>query len=101
MLTRELAIATFDRGRLIPDRLTRKSHALYVDLAQSMIDVYQNGVGKNRRSLHATVRQLFSGSDCPPRRILAFCKLLDDASEARQRNLGNRSFVLPPNAIRL
>ena len=81
MLTRELAIATFDRGRLIPDRLTRKSHALYVDLAQSMLQVYQNGVGKNRRTLHNTVRQLFSGSDCPPRRILAFCKLLDDASE--------------------
>lgn len=81
MLTRELAIATFDRGRLIPDRLTRKSHALYVDLAQSMLHVYQNGVGKNRRSLHNAVRQLFSGSDCPPRRILAFCKLLDDASE--------------------
>ena len=82
MLTRELAIATSDRGRLIPDRLTRKSHAVYVELAQSMLEIYRNGSGRTRQSLHTSVRQLFqSVQDCPPRRILAFCKLLDDASD--------------------
>ena len=89
MLTRELAIATFDRGRLIPDRLTRVSHAPYIGLSQSMLEVYRNGVGKSRRSLHTAVRQLFQGiSDCPPRRILAFCKLLDDASDYADSDRG-------------
>ena len=82
MLTRELAIATYDRGRLIPDRLTRRSHAPYIDLSQSMLEIYRNGIGKSRRSLHTAVRQLFQGiTECPPRRILAFCKLLDDVSQ--------------------
>ncbi|MEQ1824709.1 MAG: DUF790 family protein [Pirellula sp.] len=82
MLTRELAIATYERGHLVPDRLHRLTHASYLLLATAMLDVYRHGVGKTRKALHAEVRDLFPFSDeHPPRRILAFCKLLDEAAE--------------------
>ena len=82
MLTRELAIATFENGELVPDRLTRKSHAAYLGYAEKMLEIYRDGVGQTRRSLHAAVHRVFQEQiDCPGRRILAFCKLLDDASE--------------------
>ncbi len=84
MLTRELAIAEYDfpRGRVLPDRLTRGEHAHYLDYAARMLDVYQDGVGRTRRELHRSIRSVFAPeTDCPVRRIDAFCKLLDDASE--------------------
>jgi predicted nuclease of restriction endonuclease-like RecB superfamily len=82
MLTRELAIVSYDRGKVIPDRLTRMSHAAYLPLAKSMLEVYQQGIGKSRQSLHDSIRRLFPETEeYPPRRILAFCKLLDDVSE--------------------
>ena len=82
MLTRELAIATFENGQLVPDRLTRKNHTAYVGYAEAMLEIYRGGVGHTRRSLHSAVQHVFKEQiDCPGRRIQAFCKLLDDASE--------------------
>ena len=82
MLTRELAIARFENGEVIPDRLSRKSDGDYLDYADRMLEIYREGVGLTRRSLHQAVQRVFNEQvDCPGRRIQAFCKLLDDASE--------------------
>jgi predicted nuclease of restriction endonuclease-like RecB superfamily len=83
MLTKELAIAEYDfeRARILPDRLTRRSHARYARYADQAVAAYQDGAGRTRRELHRTVHELFHREhDCPARRIDAFCKLLDDAS---------------------
>ncbi len=82
MLTRELAIATFENGELVPDRLSRKSDAAYIGFADKMLAIYRNGIGLTRRSLHQAVHRVFNEQvDCPGRRIQAFCKLLDEKSE--------------------
>jgi len=82
MLTKELGIADYDRGRILPDRLTTKRHSQYIGYAERMLDVYRNGIGWTRRDLHRSVQAVFDDEpDCPQRRIDAFCKLLDDTSE--------------------
>src|SRR3989442_12872938 len=89
MLTRELAIARFQNGRIILDRLTRGQHSHYVRYAQQMLLVYRQGTGRTRQELHRSVRNLFANElDCPTRRIDAFCKLLDDASTFEQDRRG-------------
>ncbi len=81
MLTRELAIATYERGRILPDRLTRQTHRPYLDYAGRMLAAYRDGVGRTRRELHRAVWDILAeADDCPARRIDAFCKLLDDTS---------------------
>ncbi|MBN2024443.1 MAG: DUF790 family protein [Pirellulales bacterium] len=81
MLTREMAIAEFDRERIVPDRLTRKTHGRYLGYAERMLRVYRRGVGLTRQALHRAVWNVFADEeDCPARRIEAFCKLLDDAA---------------------
>lgn len=81
MLTRELAIARYDQGKVIPDRLIRGRHDAYIDYATKMIAIYRNGIGKMRRDLHHQVQALFADEDeCPGRRVDAFCKLLDEWS---------------------
>jgi predicted nuclease of restriction endonuclease-like RecB superfamily len=81
MLTKQLAIATYDKGRLLPDRLTRQGHAHYAAYAERMLQAYRNGLGRTRRELHRAVEVIFAAeTDCPIRRIQAFCKLLDDVS---------------------
>ncbi|HEX5445283.1 MAG TPA: DUF790 family protein, partial [Pirellulales bacterium] len=82
MLTRELAIADYDGGRVLPDRLTRRRDAAYLGYAERMLHTYRNGLGRTRRELHHDVQAVFADeSHCPLRRIEAFCKLLDDAAE--------------------
>lgn len=84
MLTRELAIAEYDfaRGLAMPDRLTSKAHGRYLEYAEKMLDIYRRGGGLTRRELHRAVADVFAlEDDCPQKRIDAFCKLLDDASE--------------------
>lgn len=79
MLTRELAIADYEGGRIVPDRLTRKRHPQYLHHAERMLHVYRTGVGRTRRDLHRAVWNVLAAEgDCPARRIDAFCKLLDD-----------------------
>jgi predicted nuclease of restriction endonuclease-like RecB superfamily len=96
MLTRDLAIAEYDfaRGRLIPDRLTRKQHPQYLAYADRMLQVYARGKGRTRRELHQSVHGIFASEvDCPLRRIDAFCKLLDDAA-AFERDRHGRAAAL-------
>src|SRR5438045_6854005 len=83
MLTREQAIADYDflRGVVVPDRLTMKTHARYIEYADRMLEIYRCGAGMTRRELHQRATDVFAGEDdCPQKRIDAFCKLLDDAS---------------------
>jgi predicted nuclease of restriction endonuclease-like RecB superfamily len=82
MLTSELAIVAYERGRAVPDRLTRTSHGHYAAYAEKMLTVYRTGTGRTRVELHRAIEGLFAGEpDCDARRIRAFCKLLDDVSE--------------------
>jgi len=79
MLTKELAIFELDRDRLVPERLTRHRHRHYLGYARAMLSIYAKGLGCTRQELHARVKALFRGEpDCPPQRIAAFCKLLDE-----------------------
>lgn len=87
MLTKELTIAEYDfvRARVIPDRLTQRKHAHYLPYAARMLHVYRSGIGRTRRELHRRVHDVWANeTDCPLRRIDAFCKLLDDASTYRR-----------------
>ena len=90
MLTRELAIAEYDSGQVKPDRLTHGQHAQYLQMAESMLQVYRNGTGRMRQQLHMNVHALFKDElDCPARRIDAFCKLLDEKATYDRDNRGN------------
>ncbi len=81
MLTRELAIVEYRDMRALPDRLTARKHAQYIDYARRMCDTYARSLGLTRREIHRAVHAIFAlEPDCPPRRIDAFCKLLDEAS---------------------
>jgi uncharacterized protein len=82
MLRSEHAIIHYESGRAIPDRLTRITHRHYLDYAQRMLAVYRSGIGRTRRELHGSIRNILATEpDCDRRRIAAFCKLLDDAGE--------------------
>jgi predicted nuclease of restriction endonuclease-like RecB superfamily len=82
MLTGDLAIVVYERGRALPDRLTRRTHAHYVEYAELMLTAYRDGVGQRRRDLHRAVEKIFADEpDCDSRRVRAFCKLLDDDSD--------------------
>lgn len=82
MLTREHTIAEYEGGRVLPDRLERRRHARYLGFAERMLTVYRRGMGRTRVELHRAVREVFADeTDCPLRRIEAFCKLLDDAAD--------------------
>lgn len=89
MLTKELAIAGYENGRVVPDRLNRRSHAHYAGYAERMLHVYRTGIGRTRQELHRAVGAIFAAeADCPLRRIHAFCKLLDDVSSYAQGRAG-------------
>jgi len=101
MLTRELAIAEYDAGRILPDRLTRNSHRQYLAYAQRMLEIYRTGIGRTRRQLHGAVRGVFAHEqDCPARRIDAFCKLLDDAG-TYERDRRGRAAALRREVFRM
>lgn len=81
MLTSELSIVDYDRGRARPDRLTRTAHGHYVAYAEKMLAVYRTAAGRTRRELHRSIEGIFAHEpDCDPCRIRAFCKLLDDTT---------------------
>lgn len=89
MLTRELAIVDYRDGKAHPDRLTRLRDAQYVPYAEAMCQIYRYGVGRTRKSLHdEVVRLLIDEPNCHVRRIGAFCKLLDEASEFHRDEKG-------------
>ncbi len=81
MLTRELAIVEYKGTEAVPDRLTAKKHAHYLVYAQRMLDVYRQSLGLTRREIHRAIQRIFENEmECPPRRVDAFCKLLDEVS---------------------
>lgn len=87
MLRSEHAIAEFDfvRREVYPDRLRSKRDDHYLAAADSMLQVYRRGLGKTRQQLHRQIEELLEDlEDCPPRRVAAFCKLLDQLSQFNQ-----------------
>lgn len=92
MLRSEHAIITFENGQAVSDRLTQKRHGHYRQYANRMLDTYRSGVGMLRQDLHRAIGRIFADEpDCPPQRIAAFCRLLDDASEYDDDSKGESS----------
>ncbi len=92
MLTKDLSILEFNFQNLtvVPDRLHRKTHDHYLPVAEELVQIYRDHVGEVRKSLHDRVRRRMQDiSDCPTRRIGAFCKLLDDASDYHRDKSGD------------
>lgn len=82
MLSSEHAVIRYEGAKALPDRLTRGRHGQYRQYAARMLLSYQRGVGLPKAELHRRVRAiLIDEPDCPPARVAAFCRLLDDASE--------------------
>lgn len=101
MLTRELAIVSYERGKAVPDRLTGEDAQRYAAYAAKMLNLYRLGIGQMRQELHRSAHNLFAQEpECPTRRIDAFCKLLDDAS-VYDRNEGGRAAALRLRVFRL
>lgn len=84
MIRSEQSIVTYDfiKRQVVPDRLLRRRDAVYLQAAQQCIEIYRQGVGRIRQELHSDAEDcLGTIPGCPPRRISAFCKLLDDAGK--------------------
>lgn len=82
MLTKQEALSEIVGDRVVPDKLIKARDAHYIGLAGETLAVYRDGIGETRESLHSSVDQIFFGEEnCPPRRVQAFCKLLDDEAE--------------------
>ncbi len=81
MLTNEEALFEIDGWKVVPDKLIRSKHEHYLSLAEEMMSIFRNGTGRSRDELKSEVRQLFwDEKHCNPRRVKAFCKLLEDES---------------------
>jgi len=84
MLTSQQALADFDfdRGLILPDRLTRLDHSHYLPVAEQLLKTYADSLGATRQRVHqraeAVLEQL---DDCSSRRMAALIKLLDDVSQ--------------------
>jgi len=90
MLRSQHAIIRYERNHAIPDKLTRITHKHYLEYARRMLTVYSTGAGRTRRELHQTLRRILADEpDCDPRRILSFCKILDDAGDFDTDRRGN------------
>ncbi|WP_182865403.1 DUF790 family protein [Rhodopirellula sp. JC639] len=84
MIRSEHSIVQYDFQRMVvrPDRLHRSTDADYLPAAKQMLRIYRDGIGSARQALHGRIESCLNRlSGCPPRRIAAFCKLLDDQSE--------------------
>jgi uncharacterized protein len=84
MLTSEQALAEYDfaRGAILPDQLTRTAHAHYLPVADQLLQIYASSLGETRQQVHQRAESILEQlPDCSSRRMAAFIKLLDDASE--------------------
>lgn len=84
MIRSEHSIVEYDFHRMtaVADRLRRSTDADYLPAAKRMLRIYRDGIGDRRQELHGRVETCLGQLDaCPPRRIAAFCKLLDDQSQ--------------------
>lgn len=94
MLSKDLALYSCTRGRASPDRLTRKTHAHYVTLVEQLLALYRDGAGCTREDLHRAAEAIFCEEpDCPPQRVRALVRLLDQASEY-QTDIDGRAYRL-------
>lgn len=87
MLRSEHSIVRYDFTSMSarPDRLHQHSDAAWLPAADEAIDVYRKGVGRPRQKVHEQVTECLENvPGCVPRRIAAFCKLLDDAATFRK-----------------
>jgi predicted nuclease of restriction endonuclease-like RecB superfamily len=86
MLRSEHRIVRYDfRQRQVhPDRLRHGRDDDHLAATKLLLRLYREGIGWTRQSLHEGVAETLSRlKSCPPRRIAAFCKLLDDLSRYR------------------
>lgn len=84
MLTRELGIYDIKGNEIYPERLRQKPHEHYVGYATEMLRIFREGIGRTRQELRSAVTKLFENEpECPPRRIEAFCKLLEEDGISR------------------
>ena len=105
MLTREHAIAEYEGGRVLPDRLDRRRHAALRRLCRAnagRLSAWRRPhAPRTARAKCATFSP--DEPDCPTRRIEAFCKLLDDASVYDYDRHGGaaelRQASLPPGSV--
>lgn len=84
MIRSEHSIVSYDflNRQVTPDRLLRGRDAIYLQAVEQCLVIYRQGVGRIRQELHSNVEDcLGTIAGCPPRRISAFCKLLDDAGD--------------------
>lgn len=87
MIRSEHAIASYDfhQRLVVPDRLRRQTDGVYLTAVARCLERYRGGKGRIRKELHAEVEECLGAiAGCTPRRVAAFCKLLDDASEFAQ-----------------
>jgi uncharacterized protein len=102
MLTSQEALyeVDFAARRIYPDRLNRKTHGQYATIAEKLLNIYRNGIGKSRQQLHREVNEICAPVDgCPLRRIAAFTKLLDDAGQF-DTDAGRRAAALREKVFR-
>ncbi len=91
MLRSEHSIVRYDfqRRRVQPDRLRRGRDDDYLSAAKAILRLYRDGIGRSRQSLHRDVEETLARlPSCPPRRVAAFCKLLDDHSSYQSDKKG-------------
>lgn len=104
MIRSEHAIVHYDFRHMMAtaDRLRRKRDDVYLSIAEQLIGIYVGGVSKSRQELHQEVTAVMRRvPGCPPRRVNAFCKLLDDASEfGKGRSAAKLRQTLFANAAR-
>jgi predicted nuclease of restriction endonuclease-like RecB superfamily len=57
-----------------------------------MVEAYRGGIGRTRRELHRVVDGiLFADLHCPPERVVAFCRLLDENARFNAPGRGEAS----------
>lgn len=95
MLTKEHSIFAFDRGRLVPDRLDRGINDAYVGYAEQILVLYRGGIGQTLGELRRKVERIFDQeAGCHPRRIRAFIKIMEDASDFEIANETDKPWKL-------
>ena len=81
MLTKEETLLRVEDGRVLPDKLVQSLHSHYLAFAEEMLEIFRQGIGQTREELRDRIKQLFWDEPCDPRRVRAFCKLLEDEAE--------------------
>ncbi len=84
MLNSQQALAEFDfeKGLILPDRLTRLDHAHYLPVADQLLKTFADSLGETRQRVHQRAEVVLEQlNDCSARRMAGLIKLLDDVSQ--------------------